>query len=88
MKSVFPTNHYGSFWRLTELSVCMKWQVCSLVRQTCAALVAAAVQYQPTGTGCHALHKTVLLSAVTLLGLVGSFWHWIITFLKIIYIQV
>jgi hypothetical protein len=48
-----------------------------LMSEAGAALQAAALQNSAASTTSHALHKTVLMRAVTLLWLVRSFWHWL-----------
>jgi hypothetical protein len=45
------------------------------VREAGATFGATAVQDSAAGTGCHALHKTVLLGAVAFFGLIGSLRH-------------
>lgn len=45
------------------------------VRKLLAAFVAAAIQDGAAGLGSHPGEKAVLAGAVTLLWLVGSFWH-------------
>jgi hypothetical protein len=47
----------------------------TLVRQTLAALLAAALQQSAAGSGCHALQKTMFFRTLSLLWLVSSFWH-------------
>ena len=46
-----------------------------LVGETGAAFIATPVKYGATSTRSHTLHESMLVSSVTFLGLVGSFWH-------------
>lgn len=88
MKSVFPADHGGSFRRLGyRIYITVMPRYRRLVRQAGTTLVAATLQDEAAGTGCHTLHKTVLLGTMTFFGLVRSLGHGV-TFLKIIYLQV
>jgi hypothetical protein len=47
------------------------------------AFVAATVQYRPPRLAGHALHKTVLVCAVAFLGLMRSFWHYFLRYMRL-----
>lgn len=54
----------------------------NLVREAGTAFDAAALQNRAAGSAGHALHKTVLVGAMTFFWLIGSFWHEYVNFPK------
>lgn len=53
----------------------MGWGVFSLMREARAALVAAGTQHIAPCSAGHTFEETMFPGAVSLLWLVGSFWH-------------
>jgi hypothetical protein len=55
--------------------------------QASAAFSAAPFEHSAASSARHTLHKTVLVGAVSLLGLVRSFWHWFVNSLVVLHTE-